>query len=146
MLSKAPMAYLLTNGMRGSLRQSDFEWCTWDNLSSASFTVDLQQTESVQQVLLGCLTNYGMAVHKPKRVIVEVSKDNRTFVQVGQKEFSEAEIFRDGNYVEDVEFTFKARKVRYVRVTAEGFGSCPESHYMRPGQPARYYFDELQIR
>lgn len=145
-LSKAPMAYLLTNGMRGSLRQSDFEWCTWDNLSSASFTVDLQQTESVQQVLLGCLTNYGMAVHKPKRVIVEVSKDNRTFVQVGQKEFSEAEIFRDGNYVEDVEFTFKARKVRYVRVTAEGFGSCPESHYMRPGQPARYYFDELQIR
>lgn len=145
-LSKNPMAYLLTNGVRGSLRQSDFEWCTWDNLNAASFTIDLQQAESVQQVLLGCLTNYGMAVHKPKRITVEVSKDNRTFVLVGQKEFSEAEIFRDGNYVEDVEFTFKTRKVRYVRITAEGFGPCPESHYMRPGQPARYYFDELQIR
>lgn len=144
-LSENPRTALLTNGVRGSLRQSDFEWCTWDNLSSATFTVDLQKVESVQKVVLGCLTNYGMAVHKPKYLKVEISEDNRRFTQVGQRDFSEEDIFRNGNYVEDVTFTFNKRKARYVRVTAKGFGVCPSYHYMRPGQPARYYFDEIQV-
>ncbi len=144
-LGANPRTTLLTNGVRGSLRQSDFEWCTWDNLSSATFTVDLQRVESIHKVVLGCLTNYGMAVHKPKNLTVEISEDNRRFTQVGQREFSEEAIFRNGNYVEDVTFTFDKRKARYVRVTAKGFGACPAYHYMRPGQPARYYFDEIQV-
>ena len=86
-----------------------------------------------------------MAVHKPKNLTVEISEDNRRFTQVGQREFSEEAIFRNGNYVEDVTFTFDKRKARYVRVTAKGFGVCPAYHYMRPGQPARYYFDEIQV-
>lgn len=144
-LSDNAKTFLLTNGVRGSLRQSDFEWCTWDNLSLSTFTVDLQATESVHKVVLGCLTNYGMAVHKPKTLKVEISKDNRTFIPVGQRDFSEKDIFREGNYVEDIIFTFENQHARYIRVTAEGFGACPSYHYMRPGQPARYYFDEIQV-
>lgn len=143
--STTSKAFLLTNGVRGSLRQSDFEWCTWDNLSSATFTIDLLQVESIHKVVLGCLTNYGMAVHKPKSLIVEISKDNCNFVQVGYRDFREEEIFKDGNYVDDVTFTFDMQKARYVRITAKGFGACPEYHYMRSGQQARYYFDELQV-
>lgn len=144
-LSENSRTSLLTNGVRGSLRQSDFEWCTWDNLSSSTFTVDLQSAESVHKVILGCLTNYGMAVHKPKMLKVEISTDNRTFIPIGQRDFSEKDIFREGNYVEDIIFTFENQHARYIRVTAEGFGACPSYHYMRPGQPARYYFDEIQV-
>lgn len=144
-LSDNAKTFLLTNGVRGSLRQSDFEWCTWDNLSSSTFTVDLQATESVHKVVLGCLTNYGMAVHKPKMLKVEISKDNRTFIPVGQRDFSEKEIFKEGNYVDDIIFIFEPQNARYIRVIAEGFGACPPYHYMRPGQPARYYFDEIQV-
>lgn len=143
--STVAKASLLTNGVRGSLRQSDFEWCTWDNLKLSSFTVDLLQPEFIHKVTLGCLTNYGMAVHKPKSLCIEISKDNCNFIPVAQREFTEEEIFRDGNYVEDVTFAFDTQEARYIRVTAKGFGACPASHYMRAGQPARYYFDELQV-
>ena len=47
---------LLTNGIRGSLRQSDFEWCTWNKMDKNSFTIDLENIESIDNVTIGCLT------------------------------------------------------------------------------------------
>ena len=143
--SNNPQVPLLTNGVRGSLRQSDFEWCTWDKLEQSSFTVDLGQTETISKVVLGCLTNYGMAVHKPKEITLELSDDNRSFTKADEKTFTKAEIFKDGNFVEDITFDVKDKQARYVRITAKGYGMCPPEHYMRPGQPARYYFDELIV-
>ena len=57
--------FLLTNGVRGSKRQSDFEWCTWAN-SDAVFTIYLKGTEEIESIGIGCLTNYGMGVHNLK--------------------------------------------------------------------------------
>ena len=36
-----PNEKLLTNGIRGSLKYSDFEWCSWTNNDSISFAVTL---------------------------------------------------------------------------------------------------------
>lgn len=144
-LSENGQAALLTNGVRGSLRQSDFEWCTWSKLEKSSFTVDLLQLEHIQRVTVGCLTNYGMAVHKPEVLIVEASEDNQTFTKLGERRFQKDEIFREGNFVEDVTFDFSPCQSRYVRVTLVGAGVCPSEHFMRPGQPARYYLDEIVI-
>ena len=44
--------FLLTNGVRGSKRQSDFEWCTWAN-SDAVFTIDLKGTEEIESIGIG---------------------------------------------------------------------------------------------
>ena len=33
---------LLVNGLRGSLKYTDFEWCNWSRNDSISFTIDLQ--------------------------------------------------------------------------------------------------------
>lgn len=144
-ISSNPQTALLTNGVRGSLRQSDFEWCTWDKLEQSSFTVDLGQTETIGKVTLGCLTNYGMAVHKPKKITLELSEDNRRFTEAGKKTFDKDEIFKEGNYIEDIAFDVKGKQARYVRIKTEGYGKCIPEHYMRPGQPARYYFDELTV-
>lgn len=94
---------MLTNGVRGSKRQSDFEWCTWAN-SDAVFTIDLKGTEEIESIGIGCLTNYGMGVHKPKSIKVEISDDNKSFKLYGEREFSEQEIFHEGNFVEDIVF------------------------------------------
>lgn len=137
-------AVLLTNGVRGCLRQSDFEWCTWTGANS-SFTIDLQKEEVINKVSVGCLTNYGMGVHKPKSIKIEVSDDNQHFVELAERRFSDAEIFKEGNFVEDISFEVKGVKGRYVKVSVEAAGNIPDSHFMRPGQVSKFYLDELII-
>ena len=64
---------VLSNGIRGSLKQTDFEWCCWTRNDRFSFTVDLLQKEKMNTLTIGCITNYGMGVHKPKSIKVAVS-------------------------------------------------------------------------
>ena len=80
-----------------------------------SFTIDLLQPEVIHEVALGCLTNYGMGAHKPKSIKVEVSEDNVRFTVVGEKSFTSDEIFKEGNFIEDIAFKVNHTKARYVR-------------------------------
>lgn len=132
---------VLVNGLRGSLKQTDFEWYT----GAMSVTVDLQQPEDIRSCTAGCITNYGMAVHKPKSMTVELSDDNLHFKEAGKLTFTDDEIFREGNFIEDLTINVENVQARYVRFTFEVPGNCPEDH-VRPGQPSRVYLDELIIR
>lgn len=89
---------VLVNGLRGSLKQTDFEWYT----GAMSVTVDLQQPEDIRSCTAGCITNYGMAVHKPKSMTVEQSDDNLHFKEAGKLTFTDDEIFREGNFIENL--------------------------------------------
>lgn len=135
---------LLTNGVRGSLRQSDFEWCTWDNMDKNSFTVDLENVEIINNITIGCLTNYGMGVHKPQTLSVEISDNGKEFNPIAEKKFSHKEIFKEGNFIENISFPTKGISGRFLRITATGAGNNPEDH-LRPGQSSRYYFDEIIV-
>ena len=137
--------FLLTNGVRGSKRQSDFEWCTWAN-SDAVFTIYLKGTEEIESIGIGCLTNYGMGVHKPKSIKVEISDDNKSFKLYGEREFSEQEIFHEGNFVEDIVFEGEKTSATYVKITAKHAGLIPEDHFMRPSQMSHFCFDEIIIK
>ena len=144
-LSGTPQAAdIVVNGLRGSLKQTDFEWYTGDLGKDYSLTIDLQQTESFDQCTVGCVTNYGMAVHKPRRVIVEVSDDNQTFKEIGRLEYADSDIFQEGNFIEDLTVATPGQKGRYVRFTLDTPGNCPDNH-VRPGQPSRVYIDEIII-
>lgn len=135
---------ILVNGIRGSLRQSDFEWHSWESSDSVAFTIDLQKKESLRSVSVGCITNYGMAAHKPADIEVWVSNDNRDYRKVSGKQFTDGEIFREGTFKEDVVLDLNKEIGRYVRIIAKGAGECPATH-VRPGQEARIYFDEVMI-
>ena len=135
---------LLVNGLRGSLKYTDFEWCNWSRNDSISFTIDLQSQEKLNKLAIGCITNYGMGVHKPKMIRVEVSDDNRTYYAIGELNFSPEEIYQEGTFRNDYSIDMGGVSARYVRVTAEGAGICPDEH-VRPGQEARVYFDEVII-
>ena len=65
--------YRLTNGLRGSNKQSDFEWCGWYD-EDATFTIDLGKTEAMNEITIGCITNYGMGAHIPGRIIVRLRR------------------------------------------------------------------------
>lgn len=132
---------VLVNGLRGSLKQTDFEWYT----GAMSVTVDLQQPEDIRSCTAGCITNYGMAVHKPKSMTVELSDDKLHFKEAGKLTFTDDEIFREGNFIEDLRIDVDHARARYIRFTFEAPSNCPADH-VRPGQPSRVYLDELIIR
>ena len=143
-LGSNPNEQLLVNGIRGSLKYSDYEWCSWTENDSISFTIDLLEKEVLNTFVLGCITDYGMAIHKPLSLKVEVSDDNRIFREISTLRFTLQEIFREGNFVEDISVKMGGIEARYVRVTAQGPGTCPEYH-VRPGQDSRLSFDEIII-
>lgn len=135
---------LLTNGVRGSLRQSDFEWCTWYNPIN-TFVLDLNQRENIHKVTITCLTNYGMGVHKPRCIKLEVSDNTTDFKVIGERKFSDKDIFKEGNFTEDICFELKDTEARFVRFSVESAGKIPSFHFMRPGQISKFYIDEISI-
>lgn len=137
-------AKVMINGLRGSLKQSDFEWYTGELFKPVSFTVDLLKPEKMKRLAVGCITNYGMGVHKPKQMKVEVSNDNKNFQEVGRLSFTDEDIFKEGNFIEDLSVEVEGVTGRYVRFTMETPGVCPENH-VRPGQPSKVYLDEVII-
>lgn len=137
-------AQLLTNGLRGSNKYTDFEWCLSEKNDSTSFVIDLNHTEKLNKLTLGCITNYGMAVHNPKTIRIELSDDNKSFATLGELQLTAEQIFREGTFINDYHFDLKGKVARYVRIIAWGAGSCPSNH-VRPGQAARMYFDEVIV-
>ena len=144
-LNAQPAEQLLVNGVHGSLRQSDFEWCGWDHPENVCFTLDLKKEEDIKTVTLRSLTNYGMAVHKPRSLQVEIAGKDQAFTVFGELDFVDTDIFKKGNFTEDLTITGRASHVRYIRITAKGPGHCPDNH-VRKGQISRFYFDEIMVR
>ena len=142
-VAQANQQAVLLNGLRGSLRQSDFEWCAWLD-DEFTIDIDLNKIQSFSKVVVGCLTDYGMGVHKPKKIVVEVSADNKHFIPKGEKVFTEKEIFKEGNFIEDLSFEFKRTDAQFIRVRVKGAGKCPASH-VRPGFPSKVCFDEIMV-
>lgn len=134
---------LLVNGVRGSEKYTDSEWCSWMKSDTVSFTLDLKRAETVNKLTLGAITNYGMAVHKPAKIEVWISTDNKDYRKAGERTFAKEEIFREATFREDIPFGI-GEKVQYARIVAYGAGECPATH-VRPGQEARIYFDEVIV-
>ena len=143
-LGENPAEKLMVNGLKGSLRQSDFEWCEWYAKEHVSFTIDLLKAEEVRKVTVRALTNYGMGVHKPKSLTVSVSADNVNFKPFGTVTYTAEDIFKEGNFVDTIEIEGQPVQGRYVRISAEAAGNNPTDH-VRPGQLSRYYFDEVSV-
>ena len=76
--------YMLTNGIRGSQKYTDLEWCSWMKSDTVTFTLDLKKPELVNKLTLGSITNYGMAVHKPAEIEVWISGDDKEYRKVGE--------------------------------------------------------------
>lgn len=144
LVNAAPEMNVLVNGLRGSLKQTDFEWYTGAISKPIEVTVDLAKNETIKNCTVGCITNYGMAVHKPKLMKVEVSSDNLNYKEVGRLTFKDKDIFKEGNFIEDLSVNMENVQARYVRFTFEVPGNCPEDH-VRPGQASRIYLDEIMI-
>lgn len=135
--------YVLTNGIRGSLRHTDFEWAGWYD-EDASFVLDMGKRTPVKEVRIGCITNSGMAVHKPSLIRLSVSNNKKTFVPVGEITFFQEDIFKNRTAVEDAVFSGLDLNARYLKLEMENPGLCPIGD-IREDQKIWMYFDELIV-
>ena len=137
-------SYVLTNGVRGSLRHTDFEWAGWHD-QDASFVLDLGKKSRVSEVTLGCITNSGMAVHKPASIRLLVSNDKKNYRPVGEITYTTEEIFKNRTAVEDARFDHLDVRARYLKFEIKNPGACPAGD-IREGQKTWVYFDEVMVR
>jgi hexosaminidase len=133
----------LVNGVRGSLKNTDGEWASWTQNDSISLTFDVGARKKLGRVSLGCLNDFGLAIHKPKKVEVWLSDNDVHYDKVAVKELGVEDIFREGRFVSDISLEFEGL-ARYVRVVLRGAGTCPQYH-VRPGKEVQVYLDEVLI-
>lgn len=133
----------MVNGVRGSLKCTDSEWASWTNNDSVAITLDMGGRKKMIEVALGCLNDYGMAIHKPQSVEIFFSDNEVSYWKVAEKSFNEKEIFREGCFAEDLKFKMEDT-ARYIRIVLKGAGKCPDTH-VRPLQDARIYMDEVLV-
>lgn len=143
-ISDNERGYVITNGIRGSERHSDFEWAGWHG-TDASFVVDLGTVQNIASVQLGTVSNYGMAVHRPTKLHLLVSDDNKTFRAISEISENQESIFERGTQIMDIDFGTLNASGRYLRIEAQNPGPCPEGH-LREGQAVWMCFDELTLK
>ena len=134
---------LLVNGLKGSDKQSDFEWCGWYG-EDGEFVVDLGNSETVDQVSLGVIRNYGMGVHWPETVVLSLSDEGVEYTEIARKSVPLDEIFVPGIATDELKFSDLKATGRYLKVYFRNPGVCPEGH-PRAGQNTWVYFDEIEM-
>lgn len=141
--NKNPNVFLLTNGLRGTDKHTDFEWCGWYD-EDVSFTLDLDTVQSFNKVSLEHAVNYGMGVHYPKSITLSVSDDNVKFKKIGELDFTEKEIFKRGIYTDELTFDGLSSRGRYIKFEISSPGKTPDFHH-RAGQGVWLYFSEIEV-
>ena len=133
----------VVNGVRGSMKSTDGEWASWTKNDSIALTLDMGSRKKMNRIVLGYLNDYGLAIHKPEKLEVWLSDNDRLYWNMVEKQFDKDEVFKEGRFVEDLSFILDDA-ARYVRIIMKGVGGCPQWH-VRPGMEAQIYMDEIQI-
>ncbi len=134
---------LLVNGVRGSDKPSDFEWCGWYR-TDGGFVVDLEQVEPISRITLGEIMDNTLAIGLAKRVVVSYSVDGENYTTILDQKRSEEQCFEQVIAKNEILLTDLDIEARYVKVEFENPGKI-SAHQPRGGQDCYVYFDEIII-
>lgn len=135
---------VLINGVRGSKRNSDFEWAGWWN-GEASFTVDLGSVQPIDSVSLGMLVNSDICIGASPALYLYVSDNGKSYRLAGEYHVGKDMMWTHPAHVLDVDFGSLDTQGRYIRITAISPGAVPDG-MAREGTPSWIYFDEISVR
>ncbi len=133
----------LVNGVRGSDKPSDFEWCGWYRVDGG-FVVDLEGVEKISRISLGEIMDNTLAVGLAKRVVVSCSTDGENYTTLLDHCRAQDECFEQVIEVKSLCVTGLDVEARYVKVEFENPGKITD-HLPRGGQDCYIYFDEIVI-
>lgn len=134
---------VLTNGVRGSNRQSDFEWAGWHD-RDAEFVVDLGETMPIENVNLGTLGSSHFCVAMPESVEIYGSENGEDYALMATLATPEELVFAKEPTVYEYSANKLGGKARYLKVKAKNPGKVPAG-YAREGAKTWVYFDEIKV-
>jgi hexosaminidase len=137
------MLYVLTNGLRGSERNSDFEWAGWHN-GTADFTIDLGEITPIHNISLGVLAHSGLCIAAPKCIYVYTSKNGTSFDLIKTINFSDDEVYAKQATILNPNCGDLETSARFVKFVAINPGAVPDG-FPREGTATWMYFDEITI-
>jgi hexosaminidase len=141
---KSGMLYTLTNGLRGSERNSDFEWAGWHN-GTADFVVDLEEKTHINSISLGALAHSGLCIAAPKTVYVYVSDDNYTYNLIKTINVDEKDVFAKSATILNLTCDNLDINAQFVKFVAINPGAVPLG-FPRETAATWMYFDEITIK
>lgn len=141
--SRNSIPYILTNGVRGSDKHTDFEWVGWFG-NDAEFTIDLGEEQKISGVKLGTIANSDFLVAMPSDVSIYGSLDGQNFELISTVETPEGLVYARKPLHYDINFGDLNAKARYLKFIAKNPGNIPEG-LPRWGTPSWIYFDEVMI-
>jgi predicted alpha-1,2-mannosidase len=133
----------LIDGIRG---EADWRKGNWQGYQKTDMDVviDLLKPTTVFTVNIGLLQDTRAWIVLPKRIIVEVSEDNKVFKEVytGENFLPIEELTAQ---VKNVEASFTPVATRYIRVKAIQFGKLPAWHEGAGGD-THIFVDEIMVK
>lgn len=137
------LAYTLTNGLRGSDRNSDFEWAGWWN-ETAEFTVDLGSRQAVNNITLGTLVHADICVASPKWIYVYAGDTPTSLKLANTIAVDDNLVFHDKAKIINFDCGGLDDEARYIKIVAVNPGSIPDGK-AREGAASWMYFDEIKV-
>lgn len=134
---------VLTNGVRGSQKISDFEWAGWHD-RDAEFVVDLEGIQPVNSCKLGSLVASQICVALPSSVELYGSEDGENYNLLAIVETPQELLFTKLPTNHEIDFGKLDANARYLKVKAKSPGNIP-SGYARGGAKSWLYFDEFVV-
>lgn len=127
----------LVNTLRGTKNFHDGHWQAW-LVKDMEAVVDLGEETSIQEVILGTLENQGPSIYFPTSVTVFISKDGKTYHEVGSVKRAFAK--NPASELKDFTISFDAQNARFVKVIATNLKKTPN------GGDAWLFVDEIIIK
>jgi hypothetical protein len=133
----------LIDDIHGSANWQKGNWQGYQK-TDLDVVIDLQEMKTISKVGIGFLQDTRAWIVLPKQIIIEVSENNKNFVQV----------YVGGNFipiddlkaqVKNIEATFATVSARYIRVKAIQYGKLPFWHEGAGGD-THIFADEIEIR
>lgn len=131
----------LTDGLYGGTSYVE-SWVGWEG-RDADFVLDMGQAKTFSSVTTDFLQQLGAWILLPKSVSYQYSMDNKTWTDMGRKEFAED---RDVSvkFIPGTVTSATPVTARYLRVRVQTIGVCPPWHY-GVGYPAWFFLDEVTV-
>lgn len=135
------------NGLIDDIRgEADWRKGNWQGYQKTDMdvTIDLQEKKPISKLTIGLLQDSRAWIVMPRQIIIEVSNDNKNFMQVYSGE-NFLPIEDEQVQVKNVEANFTTVSARYVRVKAIQYGKLPAWH-LGAGGDTHIFVDEISIK
>ena len=126
----------LTNILKGTKNFHDGQWLGWLG-QNTSFTIDLQEKQPIERVVLGALEEQGQGIFFPISITVYTSLDGSNFTKVAHQDNP----YKKNGYsiLKGFEFNLEKQETRYIKIELKVLDKAPN------GGDAWLFLDEVQV-